>query len=51
MCDLDCDLHHFVARFFNGEAKLLVINAEIGAFGMEHKLGAELLRLLMFNYE
>ena len=33
------------------EAKLLSINADIGTFAKEHKSGAELWRLLVFNYE
>ena len=48
---LDQDLHYFISRFLDGEAKLLSINADIGTFAKEHKSGAELWRLLVFNYE
>ena len=48
---LDQDLHYFITRFLDGEAKLLSINADIGTFAKEHKSGAELWRLLVFNYE
>ena len=47
--ELDQELHYLITRFLEGEAKLLSINADIGEFGKEHKSGAELWRLLMFN--
>ena len=49
--ELDQDLHYFLSRFLDGEAKLLALNAEIGEFGKEYKSGAELWRLLNINYE
>ena len=49
--NLDQDLHYFISRFLDGEAKLLSINADIGTFAKEHKSGAELWRLLVFNNE
>ena len=49
--EMDQDLHYFMCRFLDGEAKMLSLNAEIGSFSGEHKSGAELWRLLMFNYE
>ena len=51
LLDMDQDLHYVIARFLDGEAKLLSLNAEIGEIGKEHKSGAELWRLLVFNYE
>ena len=30
--NLDHDLHYFISRFLDGEAKLLSINADIGTF-------------------
>ena len=49
--ELDKDLHYFLTRFLDGEAKLLSLNAEIGDLGEEHKSGTALWRLLYFNYE
>jgi hypothetical protein len=49
--EMDKDLHYFITRFLDGEAKLLALNAEIGQNGVEHKSGSELWRLLTFNYE
>ena len=51
LMDLDQDLHYFISKFLDGEAKLLALNADIGDLGTEHKSGAELWRLLTFNYE
>ena len=42
-------LFHFAV--LDGEAKLLSINADIGTFAKEHKSGAELWCLLVFNHE
>ena len=44
-------MHYFISRFLDGEAKLLSIIADTGTFAKEHKSGAELWRLLVFNYE
>ena len=49
--ELDKDLHYFIARFLDGETKLLSLNAEIGELDKEHKSGSESWRLLIFNYE
>ena len=49
--NLDQDLHYFISWFLDGEAKLLSINADTGTFAKEHKSGAELWRLLVFNNE
>ena len=49
--ELDQDLHYFICKFLDGEAKMLALNAEIGDFDKEHKSGSELWRLLVFNYE
>ena len=45
------DLHYFITRFLDGEAKLLSINADIATFAEEHKSDAELWRFLVFNYD
>ena len=38
LVELDQYLHYFIAKFLDGEAKLLSLNAEIGDLGKEHKI-------------
>ena len=49
--DLDKSFHYFITSRLEGEAKMLALNAIVGRAGKEHKSGAELWRLLMYNFD
>ena len=49
--DLDTSFHYFITSRLEGEAKILSLNAIVGRAGKEHKSGAELWRLLMYNFD
>ena len=49
--DLDKSFHYFITSRSEGEAKILTLNARVGRAGKEHKSGAELWRLLLYNFD